>query len=348
LRIFNLRKSVYILLIAAFWQCQSSSVKEGPQEASAEEPKNISSAHNDTAAATKIIDPNSAENYAKVVRQKLKTKNAKEAYLALLKAKQADSLNALVLETEGDYRMSLNQSRQARDAWAKCIKHNPDNIACRLKLGKLFYTVGQYEKGLDLFNAIVEIDSYQAEAYFYKALILRDFYKDSAQAKRFLQRAIEEKQDYLEALDLMGVLMSQTKDSLAPYYYQRAISIAPNNADLHYKLGVYYMQNDKLNKAIEAYTKATQINPRHADSFYNLGFMFIQIKNYQSAREFFSKALKAQPNNYKALYGRGYAYEMLGDVINAKQDYRAALKALPMYKPAAEALQRIKQRDAKN
>ncbi len=347
----------YLIFTAIlFWQCSSSSSKaEGSESTSNPIQKRESSASKklpksgiprlDSINEVIAQDASNVNAWVERARFNLMRNQPQKAFLDLLKAQEIDSLAPQVLQVMGEYRMSLNQSREARDAWSKCIQFDAKNISCRLSLGKLFYTVGNYEKGLDLFNEVIKIDAYQQEAFFYKALILRDFYKDSAKAKEFLQKAIELKQDYVEALDVMGVLMTQTNDTLAPYYYQRALEYSPNNADLYYKLGVYYMNSDQLNKAIEAYTQATQINPKHADSFYNLGFMFIQLKDYQTARDYFTKAIKASDQNYKALYGRGYAFEMLGDVINAKKDYRAALQALPMYKPAGEALSRIKRRE---
>lgn len=267
--------------------------------------------------------------------------NKRAALFDLQKALSVDSNSAPVLHTLGEYRMLLNQSRTAKESWARCIEQNPQNITCRLSLAKLYFTVQEYDKALELINAIIDIDAYTPEAYFYKGLILRNKYQDTTQALQYFQQAVELKQDYTDAMDMIGVMLTEKGDTLAPYYFKRVLTYEPNRADIYYKLGVYYMNQDDLNKAIEHYTKATQLNPRDADSYYNLGYMFIQLKEFQDARNYFSKAIQSQPNSYKAYYGRGYAHEMLGDVINAKKDYRKALENLPMYKPAREALQRL-------
>lgn len=341
------------MLLFAVWQCNPSGNGDA-QSTSAKEPNIESSTSQNSIQSNTTVDSlnlsdqqnlESAEDYVAQARLLIRSEQGQKAYLTLLKAKKIDSTYAPYLEVLGNYQLDLNKSRQAKEAWVKCLKYDADNVPCRLNLGKLFFAVSDYKTSIDYFNEVLKLDTYNAEALFYKGLILRDFYKDTAKAKQFVQQAIELKQDYVEALDVMGVLMSLTQDSLAPFYYKRAIKYSPNNADLYYKLGVYYMNADEPNRAIEAYTKATQINPRHADSYYNLGFMFIGLKDYQTAKQYFSKAIAVQERNYKALYGRGYAFEMLGDVINAKKDYRKALEALPMYKPAADAIARINKRE---
>jgi tetratricopeptide (TPR) repeat protein len=347
------KKLSTLLLLFTLWQCNPP-VDEDGQNSSGKEPKKESNANQNATQSESSLDSLSfgnqknqgtVEDYVTQARALLKNKQGQKAFLTLLKAKKIDSIYPPFLQVLGEYQLDLNKSRQAKEAWLKCLKYDAKNIPCRINLGKLFFAVSDYKTSINYFNEVIKLDAYNAEAVFYKGLILRDFYKDTAKAKQFVQQAIELKQDYVEALDVMGVLMSLTQDTLAPFYYKRAIVYSPNNADLYYKLGVYYMNADETNRAIEAYTKATQINPRHADSYYNLGFMFIGLKDYPTAKGYFSKAIAAQERNYKALYGRGYAFEMLGDVINAKKDYRNALEALPMYKPAADAIARINKRE---
>lgn len=285
-------------------------------------------------------DPGNVNAYVARARFRMEKGDMRNALFDIQAAQRVDSLAAPVMQTLGEYRMAQSRSRDAKDAWLKCAKFDAQNVACRLSLGKLFYTVQDYEAALEWINEAIEKDRFNAEAYFYKGLIFRNKLQDTAMAMQYIQQAIELQQDYVEALDLMGVMLTAKNDTLAPYYFKRALEHEPRRDDIYYKLGVYYMNQDKLNEAIENYTEATRLNPQNSDAFYNLGFIFIQLKEYQDARDYFSKSIAARPN-YKAHYGRGYAHEMLGDIINAEKDYKQALELLPMYKPAAEALNRL-------
>lgn len=103
------------------------------------------------------------------------------------------------------------------------------------------------------------------------------------------------------------------------------------------------MNQDQVNRALEAYTQATQVNPGHADSYYNMGYMMIELREFSDAKKYFTQAIQAQQKNYKAYYGRGYAHEMLGDVMNAEKDYKQVLQWVPNYPPATNGMQRLKQ-----
>lgn len=330
--------------------CQNSSENETTADTAQQtEEKAIpdqparSSSRLDSLSQALQAEPENPALFVERARYYMNNNNKRAALFDLQQALKIDSNSAPALQTMGEYRMLLNQSRAAKEAWTSCLKKHPENTSCRLSLAKLYFTVQEYDKSLELINAILDIDAYAHEAYFYKGLILRNKYQDTAQALQFFQQAVELKQDYTDALDMIGVMLTERDDTLAPYYFKRVLEHEPNRADIYYKLGVYYMNQDEINRAIENYTKATQLNPRDADSYYNLGYIFIQLKEFQDARNYFSKAIQSQPNSYKAYYGRGYAHEMLGDVINAKKDYQKALENLPMYKPAREALQRLQE-----
>jgi tetratricopeptide (TPR) repeat protein len=267
----------------------------------------------------------------------------RQAIFDLQRLKEIDSLNPEMLVLMGDIQMLKNQSRAAKNSWELCAKVDPKAVDCRLKLGQMYASINEHEKALRYLDEVLKIDEYNAPAYFYKGIVIRNFKQDTALALNYFQKAIELKQDYFEALDMMGVSLAAMGDTLAPYYYKRILDIDQNRPDIYYKLGVYYRSQNEINKAIEAYTKSTQIDPKMSDSYYNLGVIFIDLKEYGDARNYFSQAIKAQPrNNYKAFYGRAYSFEMMGDVINAEKDYRKSLEQLPMYKPAMEGLARLK------
>ncbi len=286
-------------------------------------------------------DSNSVAALAERAQYYLILNRDRDALFDLLRAKALDSNSADYLKVEGEYRMKLNQSRRARNAWRKCVNLHPEELACRLSLAKLYYTVGEMDQALKLLNEAIKQEPYLAEAYLFKGLIVRDKVKDTAKALSFFQQATELRQDYQEALDVLATTLLQNGDTLAPYYLQRLAELNPNDADIYYKLGVYHMNRDEINRAIEAYHRATQIDPKHSDSFYNLGFMFVRMSGYRDAKSYFNQAIQANPRSYKAHYGRGYCHEQLGDVINAEKDYRKTLELLPMYKPAMEGLNRL-------
>ncbi len=256
-------------------------------------------------------------------------------------ANTIDTNVAVLREARGELAYMMNRNQVAKTEWEKCIKLEPENATCLMRLTELYIIIQNYDRALELVNRLIDIDSDDPQAYFMKGIIVRDKYKDTTLALQYFQNAVDIKQDYYDALDMLGVLLAARGDTLAKYYYQRILDQQPSRDDIYYKLGVYYMNRGEINRALEAYTKATKLNPRATEAYYSMAYIHIELKQYQQARDLFTKSIQANDRNYRAYYGRGYAFEMLGDVLNAKKDYQKVLEMLPMHQPSAEALARV-------
>lgn len=286
-------------------------------------------------------DELSAEKLALRAKVYLSANNVNAARVDIGKALLLDTNLAVVYDARGEMNFMLSKGRAAQKDWERCIKLDPNNTNCLLSLTELYVTVNNYERALEMANRLLDIDNKNPQAYFMKGIIVRDFKQDTGLALQYFQNAVDLKQDYIEALDMLGVTLANRGDTLAPFYYQRIIDQQPQRWDIYYKMGVYYMSQNEENRALEAFTKATQINPMDAESYYSMAFIHLQLKQYAKARDLFTQSINARERNYKAHYGRGYSYEMLGDVLNAKKDYQQAVKILPQYTPALEALSRV-------
>lgn len=275
------------------------------------------------------------------VQRFLDIKNTRSASLDINRLFQLDSNDSEIRYLKGVLLMLQNKSRLAKTQWEICNRLDKNSTQCRIRLAELYIAVHDYEKSLKLLNEVIAIDNSSYEGYFFKGLVVRDLQADTALALQYFQKSIDLNPNFEQGLDMMGVMLAAQNDSLAHFYYKRVIELNPNRADIYYKLGVFYMNRDETNLALENYTKAAQLNPRDADSYFNLGFMHIQLKEFALARDYFSKAIVHKEQNYKAFYGRGYSFEMVGDILNAQKDYRKAIKANPIYDPAKEGLGRV-------
>ena len=286
-------------------------------------------------------DPLNAKKLALRAKVYLSSNNTQAARNDINKALGIDSNVAVVREANGELYYMINRGRAAQKEWEACIKLDPENSSCLMKLGELYIAVKNYERALELINRQLEIDDKDAQAYFMKGIVVRDKYNDTALALQYFQNAVDLKQDYIDALDMLGVTLANRGDTLAPFYYKRILEYQPNRYDIYYKMGAYYMNQNEENRALEAFTNAVQINPADAESYYSMGYIHLQLRQFAQARDLFTKSINARDRNYKAYYGRGYSFEMLGDVINAQNDYKKAIEILPMYTPAKEALARV-------
>lgn len=56
--------------------------------------------------------------------------------------------------------------------------------------------------------------------------------------------------------------------------YVKAISLEPQNPDLHYNLAIEYLKTNQFMKASEAFKRVIQLNPKDKDAYYNLGVLY--------------------------------------------------------------------------
>lgn len=287
------------------------------------------------------LNPNDAGALAYRAMRHSENHNLSYAIADATAAHGLDSNRADVLLAWGDVHYLSNKTRVSRDSWEKCIKLDPKNIDCRLKLAELYSVVQEYEKSLKLCNQVIDIDPTNAVAFYVKGLNIRDMSGDTTQALQYIQKAIDLDPEYFIALDMAAVLLAYQHNALAEVYYNRMLELRPNNRDTYYKLGMYYMENKDFNKAIETFIRCTQLDPNDAESYYNLGYIHMELGVNKEAREYFSKSIQAQPLNHRAYYARGYVWEKGGDLTNAAKDYREALKLNPQHQASRVSLERV-------
>lgn len=295
----------------------------------------------DSLSALIESNPDNAIYLAERASLLLDNRQFKEALDDIDRAWNLDSNHIRVQLVRGDVYYVLNRTRISRDSWLKCVNKDPANDICRMRLAELYLAVKDLEAAQEQLNIILENNKNNANAHFMMGVVIRDLYGDTDRALLSIQRSIEIKEDYIDALDMMGVLLTAKGDPLAIKYLQNALNFSPNRHDLLYKIGYAYMRFGKFNEALEMFTKATMVNPQDDQSYFNMGFIHVEIQNYDIARDYFDQAVKANPESFKAYYGRGYAHEMLGNVRAAIEDYTHALVLNPEYAPATESLKRL-------
>lgn len=287
------------------------------------------------------LDPNNSEAFLSRAEKFIAIKSYRAAAADIYNAMQIDSNSAQARNLKGQLNYIQNKSGQAKKEWEECVKLDPDNVECRMRICELYIAVHDYERALKLTDEAIKIDPNKHIPYFYKGMIIRDTQRDTALSLQYFQKSVDLSPNFIEGLDMMGVMLASIGDTFAKYYYQRIIDIDPSRDDIYYKLGVYYMNRNELNLALENYFDVIRINPRNADAYYSIGFIHIQLKQLSEAKGYFGKAIQHQEHNYKAHYGRAYCLEQLGDLNNARRDYRLSLDANPVYGPAKEGLARV-------
>ncbi|MGH9405754.1 MAG: tetratricopeptide repeat protein [Terriglobia bacterium] len=127
--------------------------------------------------------------------------------------------------------------------------------------------------------------------------------------------------------------------------YKRSLDLHPT-AEAYTFLGWTYHFQGKDDEAIEECKKAIQIDPEFGNPYNDIGSYLIERGKYDEALPWLERAL--QSRRYDAYHyphynlGRAFvAKEMYGQ---ARRHFEAAVRACPDYRPAHQALDKIRRR----
>ncbi len=80
-------------------------------------------------------------------------------------------------------------------------------------------------------------------------------------------------------------------------YFRRARNIDPQNPQVLYNIGVWYMVNDNPDEAIVALSKVVSLDPDHRDASYVLGKLYYEKDQRDEARRYLLKAKAVTAND---------------------------------------------------
>ncbi len=191
-----------------------------------------------------------------------------------------------------------------------------------------------------------------------------------AEAERLCRQILAAQGDYLDALNLLGIIAAQTRrteeaavllgravaanpgDAAAHSNYgnvlrnlkrfeealdsyARALKIKPDYAEAHNNRGNTLRELKRIDEALDSYARALKFKPDYADAHHNRGNTLRELRRFEEALNSYARALKIKPDHAEAHHNRGNALRELKRFQEALDSYARALKVKPDY---AEAL----------
>lgn len=105
-------------------------------------------------------------------------------------------------------------------------------------------------------------------------------------------------------------------------------------ATAFYKIGVAYLNENKIQQAFVEFHKAYELDPHNKEILNAIGYIYLMhFDEPQKAIEYFQKAVKVDPNYSDAYNSMGYAYEKSGNFEKAISFYKIAISN-PVYPTA--------------
>ncbi|HXB11764.1 MAG TPA: tetratricopeptide repeat protein [Bacteroidia bacterium] len=253
-----------------------------------------------------------------------------------------DSTKAVYYYSLADVDFTIGHTRDAKDAFEKCISLDPKNTDALLRLAELYFYVKKYPEAFDYVNRTLKVNKYLGKAYFLKGMIYLET-KDTVKAISSMQTAVEQDTKYYDAYIQLGLLFTRKGNPLALDYFNDAINLRPNQIEAYYDKGMFYQLGQDYDNAIKTYREILQIDSTYKYVLYNLGFIYFTYNpDYKQSIVYFDKAIRKDSNYTMAYFGRGNCYEQLGQPERALLDYSHAVYLNPGFSAAQQSYKELK------
>ena len=169
-----------------------------------------------------------------------------------------------------------------------------------------------------------------ARAEFHKNLARAQFgsglHTESAESAR---RAIELNSADADAWNTLGLSLETTDPAAALAAWERAVALAPRDAEAHFRIGDFWRRRRDFDSAIAAYRSALAIAPKHAVLRNNLALALQEQGHQDEAEAHYRAAIEQQPGLVEALANLGDLCRATDRTQEAIAWFKEALAASP-------------------
>ncbi|MBS2037764.1 tetratricopeptide repeat protein [bacterium] len=173
----------------------------------------------------------------------------------------------------------------------------PPSARNKFKIGRGFFSKGDYNQAIQFLNQALSEDPDYLDALYMLGLSYFG-QKNYAKAEEQLQVVIRRDPQFLEAYQYLGqVYMAQKKYDQAKAHFQKMTGVPGAGVAAQYCLGVVYYQQKNLAMAEKSWREAVRLDNKDARSHNNLGVLSsVQGKHVEALAEF-QLASKLNPEN---------------------------------------------------
>ena len=204
----------------------------------------------------------------------------------------------------------------------------------KIKKALDLYKDGKYKEAIDVFSSVLETEGDNAEIYNNIGLCYANL-GDNEKAEK----------NYLKSQEL-NPKIPQVYINLADIYYKQkdmgsgielmtqGIYELPDNLVFRHYLARFYMEDAKLDLAIDELEHILEKQPENYDVYYDLARVHFELGNYDCAIENFENVLEYKSENPLLYYALAQAYEANDEIDKAISNYLKTIAHNDAFSPA--------------
>jgi tetratricopeptide (TPR) repeat protein len=182
-----------------------------------------------------------------------------------------------------------------------------------LKKGAELNQQGNFEEALIAYDQVIIIKPDDAEAYYYRGMIL-------CQVDRFeealisFDQAIVINPNHAGTFNNRGVALKElSRFNDAIDAYNKAIAIEPTDAHFYYNRGYVLQKCNHFNEAAVSYEQSIAIKPDYVDAYNNLANTFREIKEFKKAFANYDFVIALKPDHADAHFNKSLLLLLIGN-----------------------------------
>jgi choline-sulfatase len=143
-------------------------------------------------------------------------------------------------------------------------------------------------------------------------------------------------------IEAAKVLSNRNDHAAAIVRGLKAVGLTPQSDYAHYTLGVIYRRAERWPEAADAFTRAVELNPVNGRARSGLASMAMRLGRVDVATTQFQELVRLGYQVAPSHFNLGVIAAGRGDRAEAERQFRLAVKADPQFKPAIDALSKMK------
>ena len=117
-----------------------------------------------------------------------------------------------------------------KDIFVKHFSLDPSNITILYNLANCLFNAKDFKQAIEVCKKIINLDASFYYAYNRMGLCYIQLENEEEKSKKFFEKAIKIRPDYVEGLTNYGFILQKLKNySLATVQFEKALSINPNS-----------------------------------------------------------------------------------------------------------------------
>lgn len=196
------------------------------------------------------------------------------------------------------------------------------------------YKDGKYKEAIDAFSSVLETEGDNAEIYNNIGLCYANLGDDEKAEKNYLKSQELNPKIPQVYINLADIYYKQKDMGSGIELMTQGIYELPDNLVFRHYLARFYMEDAKLDLAIDELEHILEKQPENYDVYYDLARVHFELGNYDCAIENFENVLEYKSENPLLYYALAQAYEANDEIDKAISNYLKTIAHNDAFSPA--------------